>query len=145
MERRYEIDHLWSLSITKKAGWQQDNSPIVRGDYGDLESAWKKATKSMVEHQRDALMKEIESAIHTQKEFRRQQRASEQFVPQPVMISVFINKKRWKDDVIIEDKKEVKKLNQRICDHPECNNEVMGPLFKKCALHHSLANMSVGR
>ena len=68
MERRYEIQHLWNLSITKKKGWQDDNCPVVRGDYGDLEKAWNKLSKAKAEHQRDALMKQIETAVHNQKE-----------------------------------------------------------------------------
>ena len=37
MDRQYEIQKLWGLSITHKNGWQQENCPVVRGDYGDLD------------------------------------------------------------------------------------------------------------
>lgn len=109
MDRQYEIQKLWGLSITHKNGWQQENCPVVRGDYGDLERAWNKATKAMSGHQRDALMKTIENAIQKQTAFRGQQRAAKEFVPQPILISAFINKKRFKNDVVLQNEKEPEK------------------------------------
>ena len=46
MDRKYEIERLWNMAIphySKKDGsvWQNDNCPVVRGDYGELESRWK--------------------------------------------------------------------------------------------------------
>ncbi len=109
MNRSAEITRLWNLAISHHKDWQQDNCPVVRGDYGDLEKAWNRATKAMPEHQRDFLMKEVETAIEKQKSFRGEQRASKQFVPNPVGISVFINKKRWKNDVVLQGEKSAPK------------------------------------
>jgi len=109
MNRQYEIERLWNLAITHKSGWQQENCPVVRGDYGDLEKAWNKATKSMPDHQRDGLMKLIETAIQKQTVFRGEQRASKEFVPNPVGISVFLNKKRWKNEIVLQNEPEPEK------------------------------------
>ena len=109
MDRKYEIERLWNLAISHKKNWQQDNCPIVRGDYGDLEKAWKSATKSMSELQRDDFMKVIESALQKQTLFRAQQRKSQQRVPQPVLVSRWINAKRWKNDVILEGEEDTTK------------------------------------
>jgi len=137
MEKRFEVRRLLDLSITKKTGWQQDDSPVVRGDYGDVERAWNRLTKAKAEHQRDALMKQIESAINNQRELRRRDRASGSFVPQPILISVFLNKKRFMDEIeVTEDSKQV--ADKRFCNHPGCSEEVAGPQFGKCFLHYSL-------
>lgn len=133
MDRKYEIQHLMSLACTRKKGWHEDNCPVVRGDYGDLEKAWNKLSKAKAEHQRDALMKQIESAIQSQKEFRRQQRASETFVPQPVLISVFLNKKRYLDEVVLESQKEKPVTTLGKCW--KCDNPVHGPSFRGCFQH----------
>ena len=131
MDRRYEIEHIKSLCCTKKKGWREDNCPVVRGDYGDLERAWIKLTKGKAEHQRDLLMKQIGEAIERQGEFRRQERASGEFVPQPILISAFLNKKRYLDPIDVEAEKPVTKLGK--CW--KCDRPVHGPAFKGCWEH----------
>lgn len=138
MERRYEVDRLLQLSCTKKAGWRQDNSPVVRGDRGDIENAWIKLTKAKVEHQRDALMKQIEVAIEGQREFRRQERAAGEHPAQPILISVFLNKKRFLDEVVLNGEKEKPVAEKRYCADPECEEEVVVRGYKLCFLHNSL-------
>ena len=140
MDRKYEIERLWNLAIphyNRKDGsrWQDDNNPIVRGDYGDLEKAWKSATKAMSELQRDDFMKVIESALQKQTLFRAQQRKSQQFVAQPVLVSRWINAKRWKNDVILEGEEEKPTKILGKCNYPGCTDFVHGPKYKQCGQH----------
>jgi len=135
MDRRYEIQKIWDMSSTKKNGWQKYDNPVVRTAYGDLEKIWKSLTKAMAEHQRDFLMKEITAALNSQSEFRRLQRAAEEYVPQPVGITVWMRQKRYKDDIVLEDEKEVCIKTVGKCTFEGCNDDVHGPRFKYCSSH----------
>jgi hypothetical protein len=136
MERRYEIEQIWGLSVPHGPGWQQNNCPAVRNGYGELEKVWKRITKTMAEHQRDFLMKEVETAIQRQKTFRSQQRASGDFVSNPVCITRWLNEKRWKNDVILESEDEKPSKAIKKCRFEGCIDDVWGPMFSMCAIHY---------
>jgi hypothetical protein len=141
MDRKHECNLLWDMAITYKKGWQLDPSPVVRGDREPLRRAWTSLTKNKPEHQRDELMKVIREAIYKQTLFRKQQKAAGESIPQPVMMSVFINKRRWEREVVLEGEEIKEEKQTHICSHKDCDNEVMGPSFNLCTKHYGLATM----
>ena len=97
------------------------------------------STKNMAEHQRDELMKKIEIALGRQERFRAQQRKNNQFVPQPILVTAWLNKKRWLNDIVLEGEDEKPEVKSRKCDYPGCTDDVHGPSFKQCAQHLYMA------
>jgi len=102
MDRKAEVNYLLSLCTTYKKDWRQHNCPAVCGDREPLENAWKKLTKNSPEHRRDVLMKKVESAMGKQTAFRGQERAAGEFVPQPIVMSRWMNEKRFDREIVLQ-------------------------------------------
>jgi hypothetical protein len=118
-----EIDILWHLAVPAgSTGWRTSNCPVVRTTTKKVRGALRTAKKS-IEWKG---LKACELAIQAQAIFRRKERQGNNFVPQPVGLSVWLNEERWTMMLEEEHKEETK---ARIC---ACGAETHGPKFPQC-------------
>lgn len=118
------VQKLRELAVTKKAGWQQSNCPVVRTTTIETQKAW----KSVCGKDEAGLYKKCELAIEAQTRYRRDDRAANGHVPQPKMLSSWLRSGRWEEE--IGSHAEIKeRAKLALC---ACGKPVHGPKYTQC-------------
>ena len=133
MTREEEIKVLWDMGVGQQKNWKYSDIPIASRNPGAVENAWAKLTKKMSDEERLELLNKIKLAIVAQTRFRRDQRLAGDQEAQPVMLSRYLNEKRYDNPIASHAEIKEKKQEQRFC---ECG-KLVHPGHIKCEYHLS--------
>ncbi len=127
-----EVETLFDMGKPKdsKGAWRYNIWPVIRAGRGDVEKAWKKLAKGKDEAQRTKLIEKIRCSLPEIARLRNGE-LQQKCMAQPVIMSRFLNDKRWLD----WGGKEEKIKPTMKCTYTDCTLDVHGPRFDLCTNH----------
>ena len=134
------VERLIEISQPKSKDWRRSDKPTCRTTPVETGKAWKTALRLNKEDRpketEEDLYKKCILAMEAQSRFRKAERSANENVPQPIVLTRWLNNGYWGLD--IGSHSELKqKVDSRKC---KCGREVIGPKFNKCDNCHPFDN-----
>ena len=107
---------------------------------GAARKTWLKMTKGMSREDFDNHVRKLCLAVESHIRARKRLNDKGAFVADWKLPATWLNAECWLDDVGDFEEKDRARIKLGQCSHPQCQNEIHGPQFRRCEVHINLTD-----